>query len=307
MVDTCWVDTEDLVDAVLSAPVGAGVVMVASRSGLGLAGLTDPVTVTALAAAVCRELTPWSGDHRALSAWLVEQSWPLRGLAIDAAQHPGTRWWTAGFDRAAQLALGAENTTFHPSFATTGSGWEVYAQQPSESITTSTALTPVATDQIRSGRHAVAAAGGSDWSPTYPLPQALLPIHADARIIEIAGPEDWNRLTRVHPATRADGRSDDNLRSSSGIDHGPCPDWAATATEYDGVHISFAAVLTGLFVPVTHAGTTTTMWNFDSEMTIWFRQAWNQPLLQSAYPERLELPRCVQGAVVDHITFADRP
>lgn len=85
----------ELTDALLSAPVGAGVVMVAARSGLGLAGLTDPVTVTALAAAVCAQLTPWSGEHQELSRWLIDQACPLRDLAADAAQHPATRFPTA--------------------------------------------------------------------------------------------------------------------------------------------------------------------------------------------------------------------
>jgi len=45
-------DADRLADALLTAPVGAGVVVVAARAGLGLAGLTDPVTVSALTAAV---------------------------------------------------------------------------------------------------------------------------------------------------------------------------------------------------------------------------------------------------------------
>lgn len=290
-------DPDRLADALLTAPVGAGVVGAVARSGLGLAGLTDPVTVTALTAAVCGELTPWSGDQRELAAWLVERARPLRALAADAAQHPATAWWTQPLDRGAQLALGADNTTPDPTFLLGGGDWEVYAQHPSGYVTTSTALTAVPTDHIRSGRHAVAAAGGSDWQPDYPLAQSLLRIHPDARIAEVTSPEDWNRLTRTHPATRRDGTPDANLLHSAGIDHGPCPDWAATAADVDGVHLTLSAVLTGLFVPVTADGVTTTMWSNDSELTIWLRRAWDDPLPQTAYPDHLRLPRKVEQAV----------
>lgn len=301
------VNRDWLVDALVAGPVGAGVLVVAARSGLGLAGLTDPVTVTALAAAVCGELRPWSGEHRELAGWLVEQARPLHALAVDATQDPATAWWTQPVDRDAQLALGAENTTQDPAFALGGSDWEVYAQHPGAYVTTSTALTPVQTDQIRSGRHAVEADGHSDWEPGYPLQQALLPIRADARIAEITIPEDWNRLTHTYPATRADGRSNANLLDSAGIDHGPGPDWAATAADLDGVHLTLSAILTGLFVPVSHDGTTTTMWSNDSELTIWLRRTWDDPVPHTSYPDHLEEPDDVQQAVHDQIVFADRP
>lgn len=300
-------DRDRLVDALLTAPVGAGVLVVAARAGLGLAGLTDPVTVTALTAAVCRELGPWSGDHRELSAWLVEQARTLRPLAIDAVQHPATAWWTQPVNRTAQLALGTADTGPDHAFALDGGDWEVYAQHPSAHVTTSTALTPFDTDHIRSGRHAVEAAGGSDWQPGYPLPQALLPIHPNARIAEITDPDDWNHLTQAHPATRTSGAPDANLLDSAGIDHGPGPDWAATAADIDGVHLTLSAVLTGLFVPVTQDGVFTTMWSNDSEMTIWLRRAWDDPIPQTAYPDHLQLPGEVELAVSDQIAFADRP
>jgi len=301
------VDADRLTDALLAGPVGAGVLVVAYRAGLGLAGLTDPVTITALAAAVCGELRPWSGEHRELAGWLVEQARPLHAMAADAAQHPATAWWTQPVDRDAQLALGAENTAPNPAFALGGGDWEVYAQHPGAYVTTSTALTPVQTDQIRSGQHAVEAAGYSDWVPGYPLQQALLPIRTDARIAEITSAEDWNRLTQAHPATRADGKPNANLLESAGLDHGPGPDWAATAAHLDGVHLTLSAILTGLYVPTTHDGVTTTMWANDSELTIWLRRTWNDPVPQSPYPDHLELPEEVHQAVHDHIVFADRP
>lgn len=183
----------------------------------------------------------------------------------------------------------------------------MYAQHPSACVTTSTMLTPVQTDEVRSGRHAVEAAGGSDWTPSYPLPQALLPIHPDARITEITGPEDWNHLTQAHPATRTSGAPDANLLDSAGIDPGPGPDWAATTTDVDGVHLTLSAVLTGLFVPTTQNGVSTTLWSNDSEMTIWLHRAWDDPIPNTAYPDHLQLPDEVEEAVSDQIVFADRP
>lgn len=192
-------DSGELGEAMLSAPVGAGVLVVAARSGFGLAGLTDPVTVTALTAAVCAELTPWSGYHRDLATWLVEQARPLHAMAADTAQHPATAWWTRPPDRDTQLALGPDDTARDRDFELTGGDWEVYAQQPSRAVTTATALTADPGEAIRSGRHAVLAAGGSDWQPEYPLPQALLPVHADARSSRSPAPgtgTNWSAPTR---------------------------------------------------------------------------------------------------------------
>jgi len=302
------VDSDQFVDALLVAPVAAGVVVVAARSGIGLAGLTDPVTVTTLAAAVCGELSPWSGEHRELAAWLLEQARPLRGLVVDLVDHPGTQWWSQLLDRSAQLVLG-DDAVGPPVFTTDRSPWQDYAQRPTACVTSSTALTPVETEPIRSGRHAVAAVGRSDWEPTYPLPQAQLRIHSDARIAEITGPDDWNRLVQryPHPHHAQQGAVNQNLHESAGIRNGPAPDWADAADDLDGVHFTFAGMLTALFVPTTHDGVLTTLWAPESESTLWLRQVWEEPRQGTAYPPHLDLPGDVAAAISEHVVLADRP
>ena len=63
----------------------------------------------------------------------------------------------------------------------------------------------------------------------------------------------------------------DDLLDAAGIDHGPAPTWSAVADDYDGVHLAFAGLLTGLYQPHTTAQVSTTLWAWNWESTYWLR------------------------------------
>ena len=45
---------------------------------------------------------------------------------------------------------------------------------------------------------------------------------------------------------------------AAGIVNGPAPAWSMVAGDYDGVHLTFAGLLTGLYVPRTTEEVSTT-------------------------------------------------
>jgi hypothetical protein len=71
---------------------------------------------------------------------------------------------------------------------------------------------------------------------------------------------DWHRLVRRYGDPATHPGSDDSLRDAAGIDNGPAPAWSTVAGDYDGVHRTFAGLLTGLYVPQTTEEVSTTLW-----------------------------------------------
>ena len=51
------------------------------------------------------------------------------------------------------------------------------------------------------------------------------------------------------------------------------PDWRRLAEDYDGVHLTFAGLLTTPFVPETSESGTTMLWTWDAEITEWLPDA----------------------------------
>lgn len=272
------------VDALLDSPVGAALFVAAAQQHLGVDELADPATVTALASIVAGgPLDPWGGELERTRRWVRAEAAPLRPLVAAVVDDPRARWWWAPLDRDRQLALtepGATLVVTEP--VGPAERWEVYAQRRAfGGLETATELPAPdlragedparVTPEVRSGLHAELAAGGSDWNPEYPLRETRLRVAADARVWEITSPADWHRLARTHgdPATYAG--TDPHLLDSAGLEHGIGPTWSAVAADWDGVHLTFGGFLTSLYVPVTSGGSTTTLWSWRSERTLWLR------------------------------------
>ena len=139
------------------------------------------------------------------------------------------------------------------------------------SIVTSTELPVAADEPIRSGAHAELACGSSDWDAIYPVHQVRLQVSAAARVYEVNSAADWHRLAQRYRDPATHPGSDDHLRDAAGIHNGLAPTWSAAAGDYDGVHLTFAGLLTGLYVPRTTGGVSTTLWAWYWESTHWLR------------------------------------
>jgi hypothetical protein len=276
----------------LRAPAAAATFVLAARRGLDAERLAEPMTATALASTALRELNPWTGAAASHRARVLEAVQTLRALVTTVVTDPRNTWWSAPLDRAVQLLLtGQDDPPHDPTHLPVPTGpldaWESYAQRPRQGIATSTELPVPASAAIRSGAHAELAYGSSDWHAGYPVRQARLHVAPTARIFEIDSAADWHRLVRSYRDPRSHRDSDTHLLDTAGIDHGPAPVWSAVAGDYDGVHLTFAGLLTGLYQPVTTGKITTTLWTWQWESTRWLRSVFTAV---TALPDLREPP-----------------
>lgn len=263
-------------DDFLQAPAAAAMFVLANRLGFGADRLAQPAIAAGLASTAVRDLDPWAGAAAANRAEALALAGPLRELVAAVVTDPRNAWWSAPLDRGAQLLLtGQEEPRQDLQQLQAPEGpadsWEIYAQKPVRRITTSTEL-PVGPDEpIRSGAHAELACGSSDWDAGYPVRQARLRIAATARVYEVDSAADWHELVLRYGDLAAHPGSDGSLRDAAGIDNGPAPTWSAVAADYDGVHLTLAGLLTGLYLPCASERISTTLWAWEWESTHWLR------------------------------------
>jgi hypothetical protein len=264
------------VDELLRAPAAAAFFVHAAAEGLGPDELADPAEASILASRALVELWPWTDEAAGNRVRYPQQAAGLRDLVTAVATDPRNAWWTAPLDRTAQLRLvdrGDKPADPTALVAPTGpiTGWEIYAQKPERSVTTSTELDVPPGRPVRTGAHAVLAHGITDWTPDYPVLQTRLDIASGARVHEIHSAADWHDLALRYGDRSTYPGSDHYLREATGIDNGLAPVWSAVAADFDGVHLSFAGLLTSLYVPVVTDGVTTTHWAREWESTCWLR------------------------------------
>ncbi len=276
-------ELSDRVEDFLRAPVAAVMFAMADRNDLGADALADAGTACVLASWALSELNPWAGDGSALGtrakALNVVRSRPIRELVDSVLADPRNSWWSAPSERNGQLLLrGQDDQLADPRQLPVPvgpiSGWETYAQKPERAVITTTELAGSEHAEIWSSGHADLACGGSDWSPVYPVEQYRLQVAADARVFEVHSAADWHALAARYGDAGTHRGSDPNLQDLAGIDNGLAPTWSAVAVDYDGVHLSFAGMLSAVQAPVSDALTgTTTLWAWNWECTHWIRPA----------------------------------
>ena len=261
----------------LHAPLAATFFILAERNDLSPEHVADPATACALAATALGVLDPWSGDAPTLRASALDAARTLHPLVREVLTDERNTWWQAPLQRHAQLSLTAQDEARpHPGQITVPTAapapWETYAQKPAGALITSTELPVPEGQPIRSSAHAALAHGLGDWNATYPVRQQRLHVAPHAHVAEVHSANDWHNLAAGYGELTTHPGSDTHLRSSADIDNGLVPTWSALAGDYDGVHLSFAGLLSALYVPVTTAGIgTTTLWAWSWESTYWIR------------------------------------
>jgi hypothetical protein len=147
-----------------------------------------------------------------------------------------------------------------------------------------------------------------------PITRWRLPLRPDSRLWTINRPSDWVRLVESYPKVASQGHLGWELPGPNqhvAEIRGLCavttqhaarvgrlkhvlPDWGAVASEYDGVHLTWAGFLTTEgFVSDLADGVVTMLRYWGSERTLWLRDVFGipEPL---ASPE---LSGCVSGVV----------
>ncbi len=197
------------------------------------------------------------------------------GWRRKVAEQPGTGWWAASFDRERQVLL-VDN---QPASRTTpGSGWdwEDYAERPRDWRMTSTLHGCISCGDE------VIASGVGDWGDG-PLVRRTAMVDGAARVREIDTPAGWHALCASHPRVRSKPeqihppRSGWQYASLDLAQQGPdregmlVPDWRALAADLDGVHLTFAGLLSVPFVEHASDAGRTMMWSWDTESTMWLQ------------------------------------
>ncbi|WP_426324587.1 hypothetical protein [Microbacterium sp. E-13] len=99
-----------------------------------------------------------------------------------------------------------------------------------------------------------------------------------ARVIEIAGPEDWAGLCRRHPLDVSAARRHDWFRVTGRAGAWVIPDWRSVAAEADAVHLTVLGYLTTATRPIgldDERATVLAGWNPDE--TFWLRGTLPRP------------------------------
>ena len=131
-----------------------------------------------------------------------------------------------------------------------------------------------------------------------PISRWHMPIHRGARVWNIDHPSDWVRLVETFPKMATEPhagwelpgpnqhRSDVARLASIPEQHGVrtmldrhvLPDWDAVASEYDGVHLSWAGFITteGFVSDLGDRGATMLRY-WSSERTLWLRDVFGNP------------------------------
>ena len=250
--------TDELAARLLRCPVGCAFLLTIERDQVPVALAVTPPQAFARAAIALDALNPWSNDFAQAVPAALSRGSRLASLAREVVAHPGSGWWTAPIDRARQVLVGDDVRDQASPTASPESSprWEDYAQRPTRWRITST---------LHGGHSCVdtvIASGVGDWPMSAAYRRFEAEIDESARVREISGPEDWHALCASWPRVNQSAESPAGAGTLS-------PDWARVATRWDGVHLTFMALLTAPFVRHSSAAGTTMLWSWDAEGAIW--------------------------------------
>ena len=262
-----------LADALLRCPIGCAFLLTIARDGVPAALAVAPGQAYARAAVALRALNPWMSNFEEAGAAVLERAPQLERLAHEVAAPPGAGWWTSPIDPERQVLL----VDREPASSTTRASawsWEDYAERPIDWRMTSTLRGGVSCGDV------VIASGVGDW-PDVPEVRCAAVVDAAARVREIVTPADWHALCASHPHVRSKPTPSPSPRWGLGYSalseqkEGPdragmlVPDWKALEADLDGVHLTFAGLLTVPFVEHQSDAGRTMMWSWNTEGTMW--------------------------------------
>ena len=251
--------TDDWADRILRSPVGCCFLLTIERDQIPIDLAVTPPQAFVRAAIALDVVNPWSPSFERDVRDAFSLRPRLEHVAYEVAAHPGSRWWTAPFDRTRQVLVTSdelETVSSRTASPESSLKWEDYAERPVGWRITST----------QRGRYscldAVISRGVGDWVSSSAYPRFEAEIDESARVLEIVGPADWHALCVAHQRTNRDPQSPAGAGTL-------VPDWTSVSTQWDGVHLTFMALLTTPFVRHRSAAGTTMLWSWDTEGAWW--------------------------------------
>ena len=251
--------TDDWADRILCSPVGCCFLLTIERDQIPVDLAVTPPQAFVRAATALDVVNPWSPSFELDVDAAFSLRSRLENVAHQVAAHPGSRWWVTPFDRIRQVLVTSdelETVSSRTASPESSLKWEDYAERPVGWRITSTQR------ERYSCLDAVISRGVGDWVSSSAYPRFEAEIDESARVLEIVGPADWHALCVAHPRTNRDPQSPAGAGTL-------VPEWTSVATLWDGVHLTFMALLTVPFVRHTSAAGTTMLWSWDTEGTWW--------------------------------------
>ncbi len=283
--------TDDWASLLVSCPVGCAFLLTIQRDQEPVASAVTPPQAFARFAVAKDVVNPWSETFDQDAKALLARGPHLTDLARETLASPESRWWTAPFDRSRQVFIVEEGDDQQPD-TPANAKWEAYAERPTACRVTSTLRGEY------SCLDTIIASGIGDW-PSGPWRRSRAQIDGSARVLEVRNPADWHGLCVSH------SRINQHANSPAGVGV-LTPDWAGVATQWDGIHLTFMALLTVPFVRYNSAAGTTMMWAWDTEATIWLPGEFLRPGTPLA-PVGREVDRFALVAPLKYSDLGTRP
>jgi hypothetical protein len=199
--------------------------------------LDDPIR---LLMTVFRYIDDWpdNGHAQQHSSSLAEHAELFEAAARAVATSRAAAWWWQPLDRAAQTWLSASASEVAPiPFDVKLDPDPLAPCRPSRALMTSTRIGALASTWLFNAWDGLESPPFSVWHVS---------VQPGARVYEVHGKEDWERLVERYPA-EADGTW--------------VPDWQTVVDDFDGVHLSMAGFLGASYVTsCRHWGTEATVW-----------------------------------------------
>lgn len=262
--------------ALLRCPIGCAFLLTVERDGVPASLAVTPEQAYARAAVALRALNPWTTNFHEATAAVLARAPQLGRLAQEVVEQRGAGWWAAPVDRERQVLLVDQEPASRTTPAS-GWNWEDYAERPRDWRMTSTLGGCVSCGDV------VIASGVGDWGDG-PLVRRKVMVDGAARVREIVTPADWHALCASHPRVRSKPEPSPPPRSwwnyaplglpqQEGPDRAGMlvPDWRTLAADLDGVHLTFAGLLSVPFVEHASDAGRTMMWSWDTEGTMWLK------------------------------------
>ena len=250
--------THELADALLRCPVGCNFLRVIEREKVPLDQVLAPPQAFAYAAVALKPLSPWSPVFGWTVPTALTEGARLSDLAREVASHPAASWWTAPMDRTRQVFVIDDGRAADLESPERNRWWEDYAQRYTQWRLTSTLYGEYSCVDV------VIANGIGDWPPPSEQRRFVAEIGESARVLEISTPEDWHNLCVAFPRVNSNTNTPDYVGVGTLV-----PDWSLVAEQWDGVHMTFAGLLTIPLVRWSTAAGVTMMWSWNTEGTMW--------------------------------------
>ena len=244
-------------EALLRCPVGCNFLWTIVRDRPPLSQALAPPEAFERVAVALDALNPWADRFDQSLDLALARGARLESLAHEVVAHEASRWWTEPLDPERQILVlsrppvWADAGVFNPN-----TRWEDYAQRPARWHTTATLHGDLSCVDVAMHRHV------GDWDVRDYDQRRRAVIGNNPTVFEVGSPVDWHMLCAEAPRRNQAGVKPANVGTI-------VPDWPRLARVYDGVHFSFAGLLTTPFVIEESPVGRTMLWSWDAAFTTW--------------------------------------